>query len=105
MPLLLATIEINTKGKFARWAREHLHLIPYQVFSYDERNHDHQLFSLVGRTMGEFIRRRCELSGKKAIGAVTNEGWEGLKEEQPTRNGDCLHWGVCEYMQAGRKGR
>lgn len=101
--LLLATIELTMKGMFARWVsksagpirnmNKYQHLLPMFIFCRDQ---DNVILSMVGRTMEEFIRRRCRVPSEKASGVVSDDGWEGFEEEHPTHNGDCLHWGVCE---------
>ncbi|CAF9939483.1 MAG: hypothetical protein ALECFALPRED_008148 [Alectoria fallacina] len=101
--LILATIELTTKGMFARWVSKsagpihnmnrYQHLLPMFIFC---RDYNNIILSMAGRTMQDFIQRRCQVPSEKANGVVSDEGWEGLEEEHPTHNGDCLHWGKCD---------
>ena len=105
--LLLATIEIAMKGMFANWLsrstgpirnmNRYQYLLPMFVFC---RDVDNTILSMVGQTMEDFIRRRCEVPSEKVNGVVSDESWEELDEEHPTHNGDCLHWGVCDKDKA-----
>lgn len=101
--LILATLELTMKGMFARWVSKsagpirnmnrYQHLLPMFIFC---RDYNNIILSMVGRTMQGFIQRRCQVPSEKANGVVSDEGWEGLEEEHPTHNGDCLHWGKCD---------
>ena len=105
--LLLATIEIAMEGMFASWLevslgplgpdfnKSHcLHSMPMLVFL-QKPDDTMLLLKLVGQTMGDFIRKRCKMPNERTDGVVSDGGWEGLGDEHPLHNGDCLHWGVC----------
>ena len=100
--LLLATIEMNIGGRFATWVADamgldtnvnnYLHFLPSFIFT---RDRDNNILSMVGRTIDDFIRRRCQVPNGRVNVVLNDEGWEGLEDEHPTHHGDCLHWGRC----------